>query len=896
MQLIVTHSNTDFDALASQLAAARLYPGALPVLSEQLNENVREFAALHAEELPFVRSADLPDEPVERLILVDTAEAARLPQLGDRPVPTLIIDHHPPQGETPPYVERLHEETGANATMLVQRLIESGLVLTVVEATLLLLGIYEDTLGLTAPGTRPADASCVAWLLGQGARLDALAEFLRRPLSAPQEELLHQLVANMRLEELHGWTALFAWARTSGSVPQLSPLAHKLRDMYQPALTVLAIETGDSGCQLILRADPEAFDAGALADHFGGGGHRAAAAAFVKEGKAEAILADVEQLARTAARPAISAADLMTRRVRTTRRDASVAEAEALMARYGHSALPVVDEAGVVRGLLVRRDLDRALRHGLRDAPLARYIWQHPTVVAPDASLAEVRQALAADNGERTGRVLVAGEDKRLLGIITRSDLLRHWGGGGTSDLDGHDTMADELERFLRPDVLVLLKRAAELAAEGGSVLYVVGGTVRDMLLERPPEDLDLVVEGDAVALAEALAAEVGGTVRSHAQFGTATVEIGMQNAKFGMQNAKFEVPDTSDTGEGNFAFFILHSQPLVLDFVTARTEFYERPAALPDVEASSLRHDLHRRDFTINTLAVCLNPARYGRLYDFYGGREDLRRGLIRVLHSLSFIDDPTRILRAARLAARLGFAIEERTRELIADALEHDVLGRTTPQRIVNELRLTLREAHPEAALALMDELGVLRALHGALRWTPELAAQFEHARAANFADADLADVYLGLLVLPLTAAEREELIARFQPPAPKSRLLRGIDAIQEHAATLANPNVPNSAVDRMLHGLDTAALRAAQSAGPPQLADAIGRYLDTMRDIRLAVDGRFLRSLGLAPGPRYGELLAGLRAAVLDGEATTPEEQQAWVRARVRAETASEGEALP
>jgi len=373
---------------------------------------------------------------------------------------------------------------------------------------------------------------------------------------------------------------------------------------------------------------------------------------------------------------------------------------------------------------------------------------------------------------------------------------------------------------------------------------------VRDMLLERPPEDLDLVVEGDAIALAEALASEEGGTVRSHAQFGTATVEL---------PNA------------------------LVLDFVTARTEFYERPAALPDVEASSLRHDLHRRDFTINTLAVCLNPARYGRLYDFYGGREDLRRGLIRVLHSLSFIDDPTRILRAVRLAARLGFTIEERTRELLADVLEQDVLGRTTPQRIVNELRLTLREAHPEAVLVLMDELGVLRALQRELAWTPELAAQFERARAANFADADLADVYLGLLVQWLSADAREELIARFQLPAAKIRLLRDSGVIHERAATLT-ADVPNSAVDRALHGLDTAALRAAQIGGSPQLADAIERYLKSMRAVRPAVDGRFLRSLGLVPGPRYGELLAGLRAAVLDGAVATPAEQEQWVRERI------------
>ncbi|MFO7170091.1 MAG: CBS domain-containing protein [Chloroflexota bacterium] len=869
MELILTHSYTDFDALASQLAAARLYRRALPVLNPQLNENVREFAALHAEELPFVRAEDLPDEPIERLILVDTNDPPRLPRLGDATVPTLIIDHHRPERPPAAHEELVYADTGANTTILVQQLMEHGLQLTPVEATLLLLGIYEDTGSLSQPGTRQEDVACAAWLLGQGARIEALGEFLRRPLNPEQEALLQQLVANMRVAEFDGWTALFAWARATGSVPQLSPLAHHLRDLYQPALLALAVEMSDAGCQLILRANGEAVDAGAIAAQFGGGGHRAAAAAYVEGRSATDLLREVEAAARRLAQPAVTAADIMTRPARTVPLRATVGEAEELMARYGHSALPVVDEAGVVRGLISRRDLDRALRHGLRSAPLARYMWHGPTTLPPDTPLHTVRQALAADNGERTGRVLVVDQERRLLGIVTRADLLRHWEGARAADIGAHDTLADELERFLRPEMLALLRHAAQVAEERGWGLYVVGGPVRDMLLGRPPEDLDLVVEGDAIGLAEALAGELGGAVRSHAQFGTATLELGSGYGRGARGQNGSEPP------------------PLTLDFVTARTEFYERPAALPDVEAASLRHDLHRRDFTINTLAVCLNPSRYGRLYDFYGGRSDLGRGLIRVLHNLSFIDDPTRILRAARLAARLGFTIEPRTRALIADALEHDVLGRTTPQRIVHELRLILREEQPERALALLDELGVLRALHPALRWTPDLAAQFARARAAPPPDVSLADLYLGLIVYPLSADAREALIERYKPAAPQARLLRDISALQERIALLQQPGVPDSVVDRTLHGLSDGALRAAQLAEPEPIAAIIGRYLDQLRHVRLALGGSFLKELGLRPGPRYRELLADLRAAVLDGVVSTPEEQREWMRGRVSAE---------
>lgn len=872
MELILTHSNTDFDALASQLAATRLYPGALAALNPQLNENVREFAALHREELPFVRMNDLPREPVTRLILVDTATVPRLPLLGETPIPTIIIDHHRPERDLAPHEELIYADTGATTTILVQRLMEHHLPLSPVEATLLLLGIYEDTGNLSLPGTRAVDVMCAAWLLERGARIEAVGEFLRRPLSAVQEQVLHQLEQTMRLEDISGWTALFAWARVDGPVPELSSLAHRLRDLYTPAVIALAIATGDTGTQLILRASADTLDAGALAAGFGGGGHRYAAAAYVRGIDAETLLARVEAAVRELMQPALTAADIMTRPVHTAPVDATVAQAEELLLRYGHGALPVVNHDGVVQGLISRRDLDRALRHGLRDAPLARYLWHGPTLLPPDASLTTVRSALAADNGDRTGRLLVVDAHKRLLGIITRSDLLRAWAAGQPAGKSDHEIVSEALERFLDPELLTILRRAGAIAQQRGAALYIVGGAVRDMILERPPDDLDLVVEGDAIGLAEALATELGGAVRSHTAFGTATLTL--------------EQPD---------------GQSLTLDFVMARTEFYERPSALPDVEAASLRHDLHRRDFTINTLAICLNPARYGWLYDFYGGRRDIARRLIRVLHNLSFIDDPTRMLRAARLAARLEFAIEPRTRALIGDALEQGVLGRATPQRILHELRLILAEEHPEPALALLDNLGVLRAMHPALQWSPAIDEWFAAARQAAFPDVSLPDLYLALLVYPLTGDERAAFAARYRLPAGEARLLADLTLARDRVEALraaaegSEQPIADSTIDRALHGVGIAALRTAQIAEPAPAPQWIRRYIEHLRGVKLAIDGKFLESLGLRPGPRFGELLTALRAAHLDGIAVTREEQEAWIRQAVATQGARDARSL-
>ncbi|NWG21131.1 MAG: CBS domain-containing protein [Chloroflexi bacterium] len=879
MELILTHSNTDFDALAAQLAAARLYPGALAPLNQQLNENVREFAALYREELPFVRIADLPREPVTRLILVDTSTVPRLPLLGDEPVPITIIDHHPPERALAPNEELIYADTGATTTILVRRIMEHQLPLTVVEATLLLLGIYEDTGSLALPGTRAADAACAAWLLEHGARIEAVGEFLRHPLSTVQEQVLHQLEQTMRLEEVSGWTALFAWGRVDGPVPELSSLAHRLRDLYAPAITAITIATGDNGAQLILRASADTLDAGALAARFGGGGHRYAAAAYVRGADAATLLDEVATAIRDMVQPALTAADIMTRPVHTAPFDATVAQAEDLLLRYGHGALPVVDAEGVVQGLISRRDLDRALRHGLRDASLARYLWHGPTLLPPDASLAAIRGALAADNGDRTGRLLVVDQQHRLLGIITRSDLLRAWAGGSSASSSEHEALGTALERFLNPAVLGVLRRAGEVAEQRGAALYVVGGTVRDMLLGRMQDDLDLVVEGDAIGLAGALAAELGGVVRSHAAFGTATLVLEKGDRSGGRFGEGTEA-------EQSVRSFTPGPYPLTLDFVMARTEFYERPSALPDVEAASLRHDLHRRDFTINTLAICLNPMRYGRLYDFYGGRRDIARRLIRVLHNLSFIDDPTRILRAARLAARLGFVIEPRTRALIGDALEQGIFGRTTPQRIMNEFRLILAEEHPEPALEVLDDLGALQAMYPALHWTTTIAGWFDAARRATFPNTALPELYLALVLYPLGDEDRAGFTARYRLPVNETRLLTDITLVRSRVAGLRNATVADSAIDRALHGIGITALRAAQVAEPDPLPRYIQRYIECLRGMKLAIDGRFLESLGLRPGPRFGELLAGLRAAYLDGCATTREEQEAWIRRAIAA----------
>jgi len=217
---------------------------------------------------------------------------------------------------------------------------------------------------------------------------------------------------------------------------------------------------------------------------------------------------------------------------------------------------------------------------------------------------------------------------------------------------------------------------------------------VRDLLLERPSPDFDLVVEGDAIALARSLARRFGGRVTGHARFGT----------------AKWHLAGHKDGEPSRLSVAGLDS----IDLVSARTEFYTHPTALPTVERGSIKLDLHRRDFTINTLALRLDGRHYGELHDYWGGVDDLKAGLVRVLHSLSFVDDPTRILRAVRFEQRFAFCIEDRTMQLLLEA--RPLIDRLSGDRIRHELNHILATSYAPQVLQRMHNLGILSAIHRA------------------------------------------------------------------------------------------------------------------------------------------------------------------------------------
>ncbi|MEW5959133.1 MAG: CBS domain-containing protein [Chloroflexota bacterium] len=875
MHVIITHPNADFDAIASLLGAWRLYPEAWPVLPSPLNRNVRDFVTLYENRLPFVRLHELGRGPIDRLTIVDSQQVPVLKGLASD-AQIHIIDHHELHQSIPPGAVLSLSDTGASVTLLVEQIRELSIRLTSIEATLLLLGVYEDTGSLTYANTTARDLQAAAWLLSEGqARLDIAREYLNYPMSDMQQSLYHQLVNNLETQTVHGHTVMVCSASVEHYVEEISNLAHRLRDLYRPEALFVLVQMTDH-VQIVARSTTDAIDVGRMAKFLGGGGHPRAAAALVKDKPLADIKKDLTRLLHLQVQPAMTVNQIMSRGARTLAPRDTVRHAANMMDRYGHEGFPVVDpESGKIAGVLSRREIDKALRHKLEGAIIGHFMTKGEFFVTPADSIDAVQRLMVEQQIGQVPVVERAGGE--VIGIVTRTDLINFWQLGQDDQFD-RPNLSGPLEQALSPALLQLLRVAGQLATEQGDTLYLVGGFVRDLLLTMmiangsaarartsPRRDLDLVVEGNAIALARHLQARLAGRVVSHSRFGTAKWILA-EPILFG------PAPQDKST--------LVTS----LDFVTARTEFYEHPSALPEVEQSSIRQDLHRRDFTINTLALRLTPDRFGELLDFYGGQKDLKARLIRVLHSLSFVEDPTRMLRAARLIARLDFALEERTAELLGNAL--GLLGRVSGERITNELDLIFKERVPERALQQLDNLGILTAIHPGLMLDDWLLGRITALRAALdktpwAGTSPTTTHYLGLLASCLASDELTALMERLNLRTHERTTLKQAYTIRRNARELAQADKNSTLYYLLAPTSEEARLIAWLSLDDETARNKIIHFQTTLRDLAPIIDGHYLREqFRLPSGPIYRQILDALRAARLDGQVTTLADERALV----------------
>jgi len=868
MDVITTHMNADFDCLGSMIAASKIYPGALMVFSGSQEKSMRDFFLKSPDHtVNFTRLKDIDLDKITRLILVDCQHASRIGPFAtilDRPgLEVHIYDHHPDvEGHIVPTGGEVRA-CGSTTTILTSILMKRGESLSRTEATLMMLGIYEDTGSLTFHGTTVEDYHAAAWLLERGAQLNIVADFITQELTSEQVALLNDLLHSLKQISFNGVVINIAHASIEYYVSDVAALAHMMRDMESIDVLFLVIGMG-SRVYLVARSRSGEVNVGEILREFGGGGHATAASATVKDLTVLQVLDRLEEILMRRVSTHRNVATIMSSPVKSMPAATTLEEARELLTRYNVNAMPVIQGEKMV-GVISRQTVEKAIYHELGSLPVSEYMSTEFLHATPGTPIMELREYLSGHNR----RFVPVFDNGTLVGVVTRTDLFRYMHAGDritglASDLAPQSREVEtKMKRSLSPRIFRLLRQLGSMGDELGYRVYAVGGFVRDLLLGQENLDIDITVEGDGIRFAAEFAARHECRIKSHEKFGTAV---------------------------------ILFPDELKVDVASTRMEYYDSPGVLPTVESSSLKMDLYRRDFTINTLAICLASREFGHLVDFFGAQRDLKEKSIRVLHNLSFVEDPTRVFRAIRFEQRLGFHIAAHTENLIRNAVRMDFLERLGGKRLLAELVHILRENEPRNAVERMASLGLLRYINPGLKYTPEIRDLLEKSRQIITwfellylqRPFERWAVYLLALCAQLGHEEFKETCIRLAISGTYMRRLtesreKGLAILDEMIQRVKRKRPLSQSelyhwlrelpVETMLHMMAKTSME--------EVRRQISTYFTHLSTIHPIITGNDLKELGIPKGPVYRDILDRVLDARLDGTVSSREDELVLAR---------------
>ena len=876
--LITCHSNADFDALAAMCAAALIY-GPCDVLFPGTQEaNLQTFYQELKERPGAAPGCTFLDDRVPdfskygRLVAVDTRRRSRLrhvwPLLDNPGTRIEVWDHHPETSDDV-HAHVCHAEIcGAVTTLLIEEIQKLNIAVPRETATVLGLGIYSDTGSFSFSSVTQRDFAAAGWLLGRGMDINIISEKTAFSMTKEHIRALNALLESAQTYHINGADVVLAEATLDSYLDDFAFLAHKMMEMEKFDI-LFAIGRMDDRIQIVARSRSHAVNVGAVCAAFGGGGHAYAASASVRD----KTLSEVRDVILTQLylqeEGEKTARDYMSQPAIGIEEGHTIAEADELMLHFGLKTMPVF--APMTRrctGLIDSQITQKAISHGLAGAPLTDYMRRNLKTLPVTATLRDITTVIV---GARQRLVPIVSGGSSVVGVVSRTDLINIFAQepgrmNPTDRAPKSRNMGRTMRDRLPKDVLDILEKAGALGRSRQTPVYVVGGFVRDLLLKTPNHDIDLVVEGDGIGFARAFAGVLGGRVRVHKKFLTSVVIF----------------PGAGGKEER-------------VDVATARLEYYESPAALPTVEHSSIKMDLYRRDFTINALAIRLDCEPMGEIVDFFGGQKDIRDRVIRVLHTLSFVEDPTRCLRAVRFEQRYHFRIGPATEKLIKNDVSLKLLDKLSPSRLFNEFEHICAEETAILCIRRLHELGILQAIHPQLSINPDRKEMLIRTAKVMawyrllYIDEEMRPwlVYFLVLCSSLTYAVTLEVFRRLGiPPALKNEVLGCREKARSLRSSLkrltATPGFRVSALCAMLRPLPVEfVLYLMADMEVPETRRALSRYITVWRTEKPGVDGSDLKKRGLAPGPAYGVILQRLLEAKLDGTAASPEEQLSLTR---------------
>ncbi|MBQ9574742.1 MAG: CBS domain-containing protein [Synergistaceae bacterium] len=873
MQLITSHLNTDFDSLASMIAIQKLYPDAVICPPGSMSRKVRDFMAKQGISFAprILKPKKIPLDEVTLMVVVDTRSRTRIGSFaaltGRQDIEVHVYDHHPPTPDDIPASKLVYDPIGAATTMILEQLLLNRKDITPEEATLFAIGIYDDTGAFTYETTTERDIAAVSYLRELGADLSGVLAQVESGMSSEDKKLLDNLAENIREKYINGAKVCLTFAETENYVQGLSVFVNKLKEYCDAHVTIAVVNNGGKKVNIIARSVEGILNVKEFLAPYGGSGHYQAGSATIENRDAHEVLEEIEHRLSKAITPMVKVSDIMTSPVIAVGADAKVDEGYRTMLRFGVKSLPVISPEGEVVGMMTRKDLDKAHLHGLDRANISDFMTQGIISLSSEASIDEAHRMMATYGFEKMP--ILDGSGK-LVGTISRSDLLRalyhsgQFAGEGTSrDSTGFlwvENVAHLMEESFSLKTLSLLRRVGSKAHDLGMKAYLVGGTVRDILMGVTNTDIDISVEGDAEKLVSSWD-EPGCRATLHGRYKTGTITF----------------PD----GEK-------------VDVATARREFYEYAAATPTVQNSSLRQDLGRRDFTVNAMSISLSDDDWGTLTDNFGGRADLKDKLLKILHNLSFVEDPSRVLRGIRLEQRLHMKFEDNTMRLLKSAVRGGLLELLSTTRIRAELELNAKESCFRQIVMRMQELGVWDALFTGMYVSPATNHRLrilEHfmtqmrfnginfkgmewlvKMAVVFTDTKPEVRFSAMDRMNLNPNEREQLTKCFTQWPNIEKFCAGYKNIKNSEAYWFFKEYGTVPLVYWLTLLKTREARRL-----------IVEHMELWMTYKGELTGKDLQLMGLK-GKEIGDALTALKLAVIDGEIKTREDEEKFVRKNI------------
>ena len=856
-KVITTHKNMDLDALGAVIAVKKLYPDTTVVLPGTKGKDVLKVLKENPHLIEYIDETGFDDEDIETVIVVDTPDINRIPETlkeklkKNNSTKIIIYDHHSKEPTGFKNEKIYFKEVGAATSLLTMILKGKKIIPSPLEASIMALGIYSDTGKFLFPGTTPLDLIAAGYLFSIGANPETIKHYLPKELTPEELDILKALQDNMEIKEINGNTVAITTTRFERYAGDIAHLVSKLLEINNyPAL--IAIVSIDGATFIICRSKTPLIDVSKVAETIGGGGHPEAASAVVRDKTLYEVKETVINILKNTVQPAKIAKDIMSSPPTILTEDTDVKSALSFLMKQGINAAPVIDANGNISGIVNRNLTDKAIHMGMESEPIHIIMERDFEQVEPETAVDEIEDIIV--NNQQT--LVPVTENGKVTGIITRTDILinlyknvidesQRFYRKRLTSTPGYKNVKQILKEKLPDEIYKLLEKIGEIADKEKINAYVIGGFVRDLIIGRKNLDVDVVVEGDAPAFAKKIAKELKGSLHTFEKFKTATVTI----------NNGFKI-----------------------DFASARTEIYHAPGALPEVDTAPLKKDLFRRDFTINTLAIKINRKDFGKLIDFFNGLKDIKEKKIRVLHALSFVEDPTRILRALRFAIRYRFDIGKHTEKLLRIAVNKNLFRTVEGKRVYLELKHIFEEDNPLRIVNKMKEYDILKSISQGINWDKRKKDLFERIRKVinwhkltfgNRKKVVYPTLYFAAFLEGVPGKELNRLFQNLSIPDDELKIIKNlIYRGKQLVKQIEKGNFTNSALYKLLKSEKDEMLLyiAAKTENEKlmlKLLDLVGEW----KEMKLAITGNDLKSFGLKPGPEFRKILENLKEKVID-----------------------------